>query len=975
MKRYIRFLSLIIIVSLLCTGAPSAAYENGYAEGMAGNGEGILAHGLDISEWQGTTVDFGKVKAQGYDFVILRAGFSTTEDACFEDNYIRAKAAGLHVGVYLYSYAATAEEASQEAAACLRWLDGKCLEYPVYYDIEDPEVHSTLSTDVLTQLALTFCGALSDAGWLCGIYSSLSWLNGKLDMQTLGAQYECWMAQYLYDGTYRIFDRYDEVYGIWQYSSSGEVDGIDGLVDLNIAFKDYPSICRTYGFNGYASQTAGVSISGDSSTNVLTEGEPMPVTGTVSSPRGTLNSVTVGLFSGDGTQVVGKTVTVNAQSLVLSQRFGNLATGNLPCGSYYYRVIAEDEQGTTRLVNRSVVISESGARLDGASVPRDLTVDSDFTIGGMISSATALKSVTVGIYTRQGKAKLERTDMPNGTQYDLSSFRNALPFSTLETGDYEYRVTVKTQKAKETLLSVDFSVWVKSDPMTLSGLNLRGSYLPNELKYLTGTIESGNSDVRSVTVTVENSAGETILQKQTAVNRKTVSLAEASPDLRQLSAGSYRCRVEAVNAAGPTELFSGTFTVLSDSIDLYGANIPQFLLCGESAYLVGTVASEQTALSSVSVTVTTMQGTVALCVSSLTDKNAFELEQFNLSFCSLNVGDYLLTVRAENGSGWVTLYEGALYVRGEAEWVQWKGAYFAPQGRAYSLGESPSVTGMLISGSAISEVIVEVTNTDAQIVLDAHLYPESGQVSLAAVNHRLKFAALPVGDYYYRVAAVNAAGEFTLLYDRFSYVDCRHDSDITANRVDSTCTTRAVALAAHCPDCGGKIDVGTAGNRRAHSDSDGICSVCGDRGRVSVAVRECTAQPSPGKRYALAIRTGRHLYALGTDGQTVELDDSETTVPSCVLWNAVQRTEGAFEGIGFVNRSGAALHLDSDALRICAGGTNAMLSFDFSSNGLTVSLTDNPSRGIGFDGESFCIGDAELVLFETIYEIPEIFCD
>lgn len=977
MKKIIRLLSLILIVSLLCTGAPSAAYENGYVGGMAGSGEGILAHGLDISEWQGENVDFTKLREQGYTFVILRAGFSTTEDACFEENYTRAKAAGLHVGAYHYSYAATVAEAESEAAACLSWLDGKTLEYPVYYDIEDPEVHAAMSAEALTQLAQTFLRALSEHGWLCGVYSSLSWLNGKLDMQTLGAEYECWMAQYLYDGTYSIYDRYDEVYGIWQYSSSGDVEGVDGLVDLNIAFKDYPSICRTYGFNGYASQTAGVSIGGDSATNVLAEGEPMPVTGTVRSSQGILNSVTVGLFDAEGTQVVGKTVTVNAQSLVLSERFADLTTAHLPCGSYYYRVIVEDEQGTTRLVNRSVVISASGARLDGASVPHDLTVDSDFTIDGTITSAYTIKNITVGIYTAQGKAKLERTDTPNAKGYDLASFRNALPFSTLETGDYEYRVTVKTEKGKQTLLTAAFSVWVKNDPITLSGLNLRGSYLPKELQYLTGTVESTDSALKSVTVTVENAAGETVLSQQTNVNKKSASLQEISPPLAQLSAGSYRCRVEAVNAAEPTELYSGAFTVLSDEVALYGGELPQLLLCGESFCLSGTVTSEQSDLSAVSVTVTTMRGTVALSAASTASGRAFALDTFRnqLSFSALEVGEYFLTVRAENASGTSAVYEGALYVRSEADWVRWKGSYFAPEGRTYSLGESPTVGGMLMSDSEISEVIVEITNDDGLVVMDARLYPDATQVSLTAVNHRLRFAALPVGTYRYRVAAVNAAGEFTLLYDTFSYADCRHSAEPSQNKIAATCTECAVALATRCADCGGKLDGGAVGSRRAHTFSGGVCDNCGSRAEVSVAVRESTGQPTAGKQYVLAVRQGTHLYALGTDGQTVSLADDPTTVPAGVLWKAVRKTVGGVDGIALVARDGAALHLDADALRICAGGANTLLSFDCSESVVTVSSATEPSRAIGFDGKGFCIGEAELCIFETIYETSDIFCE
>lgn len=95
--------------------------------------------GIDVSQYQ-QGVDFKKVKAAGIDYVIIRAGFgkyANQKDPCFENHYKAAKAAGLKVGAYWYSYAATVEEAKAEAQTCINAIKGKTFEYPIYFDLEE----------------------------------------------------------------------------------------------------------------------------------------------------------------------------------------------------------------------------------------------------------------------------------------------------------------------------------------------------------------------------------------------------------------------------------------------------------------------------------------------------------------------------------------------------------------------------------------------------------------------------------------------------------------------------------------------------------------------------------------------------------------------------------------------------------------------------------------------------------------------
>lgn len=100
---------------------------------------GMELKGIDISTWQGPNLDFKKLKKSGVNFAIIRAGFGTgNKDNQFENNYSKAKKAGMPVGAYWYSYALSAEGARAEAQSCISMLKGKQFEYPIYFDLEDP---------------------------------------------------------------------------------------------------------------------------------------------------------------------------------------------------------------------------------------------------------------------------------------------------------------------------------------------------------------------------------------------------------------------------------------------------------------------------------------------------------------------------------------------------------------------------------------------------------------------------------------------------------------------------------------------------------------------------------------------------------------------------------------------------------------------------------------------------------------------
>lgn len=201
--------------------------------------------GIDVSVHNGD-IDWGKVKADGIDFAILRAGYgklAKQKDAKFEDNYKGAKAAGIPVGAYWYSYATTPDEAKLEAEVCVSILKRKQFEFPIFFDQEEKTTLDTGKANC-SEMIRVFCDVLEANGYWVGLYTSRSCLTTHIE-DDIKKRYALWAAEW----SDKL--RYDGPVGIWQHSEKGKVDGITGNVDLDIGYKDYPTMIKAKGLNGY----------------------------------------------------------------------------------------------------------------------------------------------------------------------------------------------------------------------------------------------------------------------------------------------------------------------------------------------------------------------------------------------------------------------------------------------------------------------------------------------------------------------------------------------------------------------------------------------------------------------------------------------------------------------------------------------------------------------------------------------------
>ena len=198
-----------------------------------------LRKGIDVSSHQGA-IDWNRVAASGVEFAFIRAayrGYGTAgnlrTDTYFAQNIAAAKAAGLKVGVYIYSQAITVEEGREEANYLLSIVSGIQMDLPLVFDFEyatdtagniigrlTPSLGARASTDICHE----FCRVVESAGYSSMVYANKSTLSNNLYASEFG---RVWLAQYNSRATY------NGSYEYWQCSDSGYVDGISGSADLD----------------------------------------------------------------------------------------------------------------------------------------------------------------------------------------------------------------------------------------------------------------------------------------------------------------------------------------------------------------------------------------------------------------------------------------------------------------------------------------------------------------------------------------------------------------------------------------------------------------------------------------------------------------------------------------------------------------------------------------------------------------------
>lgn len=204
---------------------------------------------IDVSRYQGK-IDWAQVAAAGYKGAMLKTVSTNRKiskradglyiDPVFEANYRNAKAAGLDVGVYYYTYATSEAMADAELALVRQAVYGKELTMPLAVDVEENKL-KPMSTLDLTNLTAYALEQVEKMGFYAQLYTYTGY-KYELDMARLSSRWDVWLADYT-GKTPKV----DFKYNAHQHTSKGSVPGISGNVDLNVTTLNYPRIIRKKG--------------------------------------------------------------------------------------------------------------------------------------------------------------------------------------------------------------------------------------------------------------------------------------------------------------------------------------------------------------------------------------------------------------------------------------------------------------------------------------------------------------------------------------------------------------------------------------------------------------------------------------------------------------------------------------------------------------------------------------------------------
>ena len=314
-----------------------------------------LSRGIDVSDARGM-IDWDKVRDSGIYFAIIRAGYGNAnaypwqKDKYFDYNISNAQRVGIKCGVYWFCYATSVEAAYEEADSCYEIIKDIKLDYPVYVDIEDEKNHVLINAfgknkDKITEMTLAFCNRLSSYGVRVGVYANKNWFTNYIDKnQIIDNGYEIWLAMYP-SGEYAVnpddYDKSSEC-GIWQYSSKGSVDGIDGNVDVDVSYKDFGE-----------DLPSDITILGQTEpSGILEEGHFFGVYGNIRSNR-PIQEVWGGVYYRDG-EATDQWFSASPDTTTYSlyPPFDDrIIFNNLPVGYYTYKIFAKDDQQEYTLIN------------------------------------------------------------------------------------------------------------------------------------------------------------------------------------------------------------------------------------------------------------------------------------------------------------------------------------------------------------------------------------------------------------------------------------------------------------------------------------------------------------------------------------------------------------------------------------------------------------------------------------------------
>ncbi len=505
-----------VLALVLCMGTALAdTYTSPYVSGKTYTLDvpaDSIALGIDVSYYQ-ATIDWEAVAADGVEFVFIRgavryisSGLLAVDSKFYE--YIEgAQAAGLKVGVYVFSQAITVEEAIEEADLLIELVSDYEIDLPLVFDPEFYttqsgtntgrlyEAFSSYSTTAeqrayMTELACAFFNEVAEAGYTPMYYSSYYWLLNYVD--TAAFEGAVWLARY------NTYTNYTEDYAFWQYSASGTVNGISTSVDCNFCINlDYLDCGKQF---DEEEKEPSITITPSDYPTGTISAKTYNLTGSIVSAY-PLSTVTGSIVAADGTVVQSYTATLNAKRYTIGNSLlnQNLRFGNLASGTYTLCYTATDSTGyTVTWTSEEFTVEDNTIAISVTSYPTGNITAAAFALQGTISSDYTLTSVTGAIVAEDGTVVQTVTDSSISSKtYSLrnSTVDKGMKFGSLSAGRY-YLVFTATDSSGATATWTSEVFTVRSfvyDDVAASAWYYDTVYSVTDLGVFTGYANSNGS--------------------------------------------------------------------------------------------------------------------------------------------------------------------------------------------------------------------------------------------------------------------------------------------------------------------------------------------------------------------------------------------------------------------------------------------------------------------------------------------------
>lgn len=359
-----------------------------------------VSYGIDVSKWQGGSIDWAKVAESGVEFAMIRVGYRGNQtgeimmDPYFQRNIKGALANGIKVGVYFYSQSIDEEEAIVEAAWVVNVIQNYQITYPVVFDYEGIGENRIKDVDKTqrSKNAMAFLNYIRSAGYTPMMYASKNGYKNNWDL-TIIKNCKFWLAHYTSGGLSTPSD-YTGTYDMWQYTSKGTVPGIPGNVDMNIAYFTY-------------SNTPDPVIG--TVTYIVTDDAGAPVTGATVSMKGEMTRKTLTAVTDDKGNAVFENVVVDGYGVSVSQIPDGYKSGSGSSLTIEFGKAETSYNGSLRLDRTTcsgvsfTVVDENGQMVPGVT----LTLKGTSRIGATAVELTAVtdesgraefKNVLLGTY-------------------------------------------------------------------------------------------------------------------------------------------------------------------------------------------------------------------------------------------------------------------------------------------------------------------------------------------------------------------------------------------------------------------------------------------------------------------------------------------------------------------------------------------------------------------------------------------------